>query len=83
MSMPISASTPRIATKPSGLPLGSKAATTPINPSGATAPRGTGAGSFAIAPSTPVAMTKSISGTTAAIGPWLLPLSSTVPAVWI
>ena len=29
--MPISASTPRIATKPSGAPLGSSAATTPIS----------------------------------------------------
>ena len=35
--MPISASTPRIATKPRGAPLGSKASTTPINASGATA----------------------------------------------
>ena len=34
--MPISATMPRIATKPSGVPVGSSAATTPIRPSGAT-----------------------------------------------
>ena len=34
--MPIKASTPRIATKPSGAPNGSSAATTPMRPSGAT-----------------------------------------------
>ena len=37
MRMPISASTPRMATKPSGAWLGSSAATTPMSASGATA----------------------------------------------
>jgi len=37
IKMPIKASTPRIATKPRGAPLGSRAMTTPIKASGATA----------------------------------------------
>ena len=78
--MPISASTPRIATNPKGAPVGSKAATTPIRPSGATAMTMNINRKLCIWIITSVSITSSISGATAAIGPWLSALDSTTPA---
>ena len=78
--MPISASTPRMATKPIGAPLGSSAATTPISPSGATATTRNSRWKLCSWIIRIVAMMNSMSGTTAAIGPCALALSSTGPA---
>ena len=79
MMMPISASTPRIATKPSGWPVGSSAATTPISPSGATLTTRNSFWKLCSCSISTVAIRNSISGTTAAIGLSHLPLSSTLP----
>lgn len=79
MMMPISARIPRIATKPIGVPVGSNAATTPISPSGATLATRNSFCTLCNWIIRKVAMRNSISGTTLAIGPSALPLSSTVP----
>ncbi len=81
IKIPISASTPRIATNPSGAPLGSKAMTTPIKASGATANTRNSRWKLCSCIIRIVAMMKSISGTTASIGAWLFALSSTEPPI--
>ncbi|KAF1068139.1 MAG: hypothetical protein GAK45_01452 [Pseudomonas citronellolis] len=81
MMMPISARIPRIATKPIGVPVGSSAATTPINPSGATLATSSIFCTLCNWIIRKVAIRNSISGTTWPIGPCALPLSSTVPPV--
>ncbi|MCY1175481.1 hypothetical protein D9M73_157230 [compost metagenome] len=81
MMIPISARIPRIATKPMGVPVGTSAITTPISPSGATLATRNSFCTLCSWIIRKVAIKNSISGTTLAIGPWALPLSSTVPPV--
>ncbi len=66
--MPISASTPRMATNPNGAPEGISAATTPISPSGAAQNTTNERRNPCICNITKKAMISSISGTTAAMG---------------
>ena len=68
-----------MATKPMGELLESKATTTPISASGATAKTRNNREKLCSWIIRMVAITNSMSGTTAAIGAWLLPLSSTLP----
>ena len=77
--MPISASTPRIATKPIGAPEDSIAATTPMIPSGATAMTTNMVRKLCTCIMVSSRMTKIITGTAARIGSWLSALDSTVP----
>jgi len=81
--MPIKARIPRIATKPSGAPLETKAVTTPIRPNGATSTTRNARWKLCIWIMIIVAMAISIIGTTAIIGPWPFALSSTAPPVSI
>ena len=81
MMMPTSASTPRIATKPMGVPVGTSASTTPISPSGATLATRNIFCTLCNWIIKKVAIKNSINGTTCAIGPCALALCSTVPPV--
>ncbi|MNJ71836.1 hypothetical protein D3C77_684280 [compost metagenome] len=83
MMMPINARIPRIATKPMGVPVGTSARTTPIKPSGATLATRKSFCTLCNWIIRKVPIRNSISGKTLAIGPWALPLASTVPPVSI
>jgi len=77
--IPKSARTPRMATKPSGLPESINAATTPISPSGATLRTMNSLGKLWSWTMRTVNMTNSITGTTASTDACDFWLSSTVP----
>ena len=79
--MPINASTPRMATKPSGAPDPNNAATTPISPSGATLTTRASLPKLCNWTIKKNPITSSMTGTTAAIGPCDFALSSTAPPV--
>ena len=66
--IPISASTPRRATKPNGVPVGNSATTTPINPKGATLTTRNSFWKLCSCSISTVAIRNNMSGTTAAIG---------------
>ena len=79
--MPMSASTPSSATKPSGLPDSSKAPTTPMRPSGAMLSTTKSRSKLCNCTISTVSMMNSISGTTAMTEACDFALSSTVPPV--
>ena len=81
--MPLSASTPRIATKPSGACASSRAATTPMIPSGATLSTSNTRWKLCSWKIRMVSTTSTIAGTTASTEAFALPLSSTEPPVAI
>ena len=81
--MPLSASTPRIATKPSGACASSKAATTPMSPSGATLSTSSTRWKLCNWNIRMVSTSSIIAGTTASTEAFAFALSSTEPPVAI
>jgi hypothetical protein len=81
--MPPSASTPRIATKPSGACASNRAATTPMSPSGATLSTSSTRWKLCNWKIRMISTTSNMMGTTASTEAFALPLSSTEPPVAI